>query len=166
MHFNEYIQGLSCIWISMEWPKGECPAGRWCRPTATITMSVEKVSKFFILISFQNPDFFLKFIMAGENSGPPKGRQKIPVGLQAHRVWNCLSKSLNCILPREPWPSIFAPVFIESNVSSTSFPCRRQNHRPHNHTPTQSRHMLAMVKALMVDMPLSYWGRWRLCPSR
>ena len=36
---------------------------------------------------------FLKFIMAGEISGPPKPRQYIPVGSQAHHVLNCFPKA-------------------------------------------------------------------------
>jgi hypothetical protein len=37
--------------------------------------------------------FFFKFIMAGGIFGPLKGRQKIPVGSQAHRVLYCLPKA-------------------------------------------------------------------------
>jgi hypothetical protein len=36
--------------------------------------------------------FFSKFIIAEGKSGPPKGRQDIPVGSQAHRVLYCLPK--------------------------------------------------------------------------
>ena len=37
--------------------------------------------------------FFVKFIMAGEKSRPPKPLQKIPVGSQAHRALNHLPKA-------------------------------------------------------------------------
>jgi len=36
---------------------------------------------------------FYKFIMAERKSGPPKPRQKIPVGSQARRALNCLPKA-------------------------------------------------------------------------
>jgi hypothetical protein len=91
-------------------------------PTAMTTKSVEKKCKNLLYqfwspllkIHFMYTDLnmiFLKFIMAGEISGPPKPRQYIPVGSQAHRVLNCFPKAdelfiateLACESSSMPW---------------------------------------------------------------
>jgi hypothetical protein len=58
--------------------------------------------------------FFPKFIMAGGNVGPLKGRQKIPVGSQAHRALNCLPKADELFIANQTGVRVYWFVIIMS----------------------------------------------------
>ena len=90
---------------------------------------------------------FLKFIMAGEISGPPKPRQYIPVGSQARRVLQCFAiKTAVAFFERAAKSTVLAGI---------GFLCLRTEHKPNNLSRSiSSCHciVLNMVPSTSIEM--------------